>query len=60
MASFHKNELEHLYKIEADREVKERLLLLVMKVEGNDDMIPASIAAELHRSRTWASDSPVC
>jgi transposase len=55
MASFHRSELEHLYKTEADPDVKERLLLLVLKVEG-DEMIPARIAKELHRSRTWASD----
>ena len=46
--------MEHLYKTEADPDVKERLLL-VLKVEG-DEMIPARIAKELHRSRTWASD----
>ena len=55
MASFHRSELKHLYKTEADPDVKERLLLLVMKVEG-DEMILARIAKELHRSRTWASD----
>ena len=33
---------------------KERLLL-VLKVEG-DGMIPARVAKELHRSRTWTSD----
>ena len=46
MASFHRSELEHLYKTEADPDVKERLLLLVLKVEG-DEMIPARIAKEL-------------
>lgn len=30
-------------------------MLLVLKVEG-DGMIPARVAKELHRSRTWASD----
>lgn len=44
----------NLYKRESDPNVKERLLL-VLKVEG-DDMIPARVANELHRSRTWASD----
>jgi transposase len=29
--------------------------LLVLKVKV-DDMIPARVARELHRSRTWASD----
>ena len=33
---------------------KERLLL-VLKVEG-DGMIPARVAKELHRGRTWTSD----
>ncbi|MGA9168991.1 MAG: helix-turn-helix domain-containing protein [Nitrososphaeraceae archaeon] len=47
--------MKHLYKTEADPDVMERLLLLVMKVEG-DEMILARIAKELHRSRTWASD----
>ena len=37
--------MEHLYKTEADPDVKERLLL-VLKVEG-DEMIPACIAKEL-------------
>lgn len=47
-------ELERLYKTEPDPDVKERLLL-VLKVEG-DDMVPARVAKDLHRSRTWASD----
>lgn len=55
MASFHSSELEHLYKTESDPDVKERLLL-VLKVEEGDEMIPSRIAKELHRSRTWASD----
>ena len=41
MASFHRSELKHLYKTEADPDVMERLLLLVMKVEG-DEMILSS------------------
>ena len=44
----------NLYKRESDPNVKERLLL-VLKVEG-DGMIPARVANELHRSKTWASD----
>ena len=44
----------NLYKRESDPNVKERLLL-VLKVEG-DGMIPARVAKELRRSRTWASD----
>ena len=47
-------ELERLYKTEPDPDVKERLLL-VFKVEG-DDMVPARVAKDLHRSRTRASD----
>ena len=45
MASFHRSELKHLYKTEANPDVMERLLLLVMKVEG-DEMILARIAKE--------------
>ena len=37
-----------------ERGLKERLLL-VLKVEG-EGMIPARVAKELHRSRTWTSD----
>jgi len=48
-----RGELENLYKKEPDPDVKERLLLL-LKVEG-DDHVPAQVAKELHRSRTWAS-----
>ena len=51
---FSRGKLEDLYKTEPDPDVKERLLL-VLKVKG-DEMIPARIAKELHRSRTWASD----
>lgn len=49
-----RTELERLYKTESDAEVKERRLL-ILKVEG-DGMVPARIAKDLHRSRTWASD----
>lgn len=49
-----RSELESLYKKETDPDVKERLLL-VLKVKG-DNQIPARVAKELHRSRTWASD----
>jgi hypothetical protein len=50
--------LEHLYKTEARSRCKgEEALGLVLKVEeGDDEMIPARIAKELHRSRIWASD----
>ena len=51
---FSRGKLEHLYKTESDPDVKERLLL-VLKVKG-DEMIPARIAKELYRSRTWVSD----
>jgi hypothetical protein len=49
---FNRKELTNLYKKESDPNVKERLLL-VLKVKV-DDMIPARVARELHRSRTWA------
>lgn len=49
-----RGELEALYRKESRAGLKERLLL-ILKVEG-DGMIPAHVAKELHRSRTWASD----
>ena len=52
--TFNRSELGNLYKRESHPNVKERLLL-VLKVEV-DGMIPARVAKELHRSRTWASD----
>jgi transposase len=52
--AFNRSKLVNLYKRESDPNVKERLLL-VLKVEG-DCMIPARVAKDLHRSRTWASD----
>jgi transposase len=52
--AFNRSKLVNLYKRESDPNVKERLLL-VLKVEG-DGMIPARVAKELRRSRTWASD----
>lgn len=42
-----------MYRKESHTGLKERLLL-VLKVEG-DGMIPARVAKELHRSRTWTS-----
>jgi transposase len=42
-----------MYRKESHAGLKERLLL-VLKVEG-DKMIPARVAKELHRSRTWTS-----
>jgi hypothetical protein len=52
--AFNRSKLVNLYKRESDPNVKE-MLLLVLKVEG-DGMIPARVAKELRRSRTWASD----
>lgn len=52
--SFSKEELETLYKKESGAGLKERLLL-ILKVEG-EGMIPARVAKELHRSRSWSSD----
>ena len=52
--AFNRSKLVNLYKRESDPNVKERLLL-VLKVEG-DGMIPARVAKDLRRSRTWASD----
>lgn len=52
--SLSKGALETLYRKESHAGLKERLLL-VLKVEG-DKMIPARVAKELHRSRTWTSD----
>jgi putative transposase len=52
--TFNRSGLGNLYKRESDSNVKERLLL-VLKVEV-DGKIPAHVAEELHRSRTWASD----
>jgi hypothetical protein len=49
---FNRKELTNLYNKESDPNVKERLLL-VLKAEV-DDMIPARVARELHRSRTWS------
>ena len=43
-----------MYRKESHADLKERLLL-VIKVEG-DGMIPARVAKELHRSRTWTSN----
>ena len=53
--SLSKEELEALYRKESDARLRERILL-VLKVEGDDGMIPARVAKELHRSRTWTSN----
>jgi len=55
MTALNRTELESLYKKEPDPYVKERLLL-VLRIECAGDMVPALVARELHRSRTWASD----
>ena len=52
--SLSREELETLYRNESHARLRERLLL-VLKVDG-DGMIPAQVAKELHRSRTWTSD----
>lgn len=52
--SLSKGALETLYRKESHAGLKERLLL-VLKVEG-DKMIPARVAKEMHRSRTWTTD----
>lgn len=46
--------METLYRRESDAGLKERVLL-ILKVEG-EGMIPARVAKELHRSRTWTSN----
>jgi putative transposase len=45
---------EQLYKRESYADVKERMLLVLNVVY--DKHIPAQVARDLHRSRTWASD----
>ncbi len=45
---------EQLYKQESDVGVRERMLLVLNVVY--DKHIPAQVARDLHRSRTWASD----
>jgi putative transposase len=52
--SLSEEELEALYRKESYADLKERLLL-VIKVEG-EGMIPARVAKELRRSRTWTSN----
>jgi hypothetical protein len=52
--SLSRGELETWYRKESRVALKERLLL-ILKVEG-DGMIPAHVAKELYRSRTWTCD----
>ena len=49
-----KTRFEQLYKRESDADVKERMLLVLNVVY--DKHIPAQVARDIHRSRTWASD----
>jgi hypothetical protein len=49
-----KVKFKKIYRSEHDTNVKERMLL-VLKVTY-DKQIPARVARDLHRSRTWASD----
>jgi transposase len=50
-----RSEMSHIYRSESDPKVKERLLL-ILRVKGDDGIIAARAAEELHRSRTWASE----
>lgn len=47
--------IRNLYGEESRARLNERLLF-VLKVEGGDEMIPAYVAKEVHRSRSWTSD----
>ena len=49
-----KTRFEKLYRSENDANVKERMLLVLNVVY--EKQIPAQVARDLHRSRTWASD----
>ena len=49
-----KTRFEKIYRSEHDSNVKERMLLVLNVVY--DKQIPAQVARDLHRSRTWASD----
>ena len=44
-----------MYKKENDSKVKERLLLLIIRVR-EDGQIPFRVVKEMHRSNPWASD----
>ena len=44
-----------MYKKENDPKVKERLLLLIIKVR-EDGQLPFHVVKEMHRSNPWASD----
>jgi putative transposase len=49
-----KIKFEKLYRYEDNSNVKERMLLVLNVVY--DKQIPAQVARDLHRSKTWASD----
>jgi putative transposase len=48
-----KTRFEKLYRSEYDTNVKERMLLVLNVIY--EKQIPAQVARDLHRSRTWAS-----
>ena len=50
-----KSKLVNLYKKENDPKVKERLLLLVIRVR-EDGQVPFRVVKEKHRSNPWALD----
>lgn len=49
-----RSRLAELYKSESNTKVKERLLLLIMRVEG-DEQLSAHVVKAIHRSKPWAS-----
>jgi len=49
-----KTRFEKLYRSEHDTNVKERILLVLNVIYQKQ--IPAQVARDLHRSRTWVSD----
>ena len=55
MSPLTKSQLVNQYKKENDPKVKERLLLLIIKVR-EDRQIPFHIVKEIHLSNPWASD----
>jgi putative transposase len=54
ITSVSRTRFEKLYRSEHNTNVKERMLLVLNVVY--DKHIPAQVARDLHRSRTWASD----
>jgi putative transposase len=51
--TFSRQEATKLYKKQSNPRIKERLLLLILRVK-DDCILPAHAADELHRSRPWA------